>query len=66
MTWLTYGDAIGLIVAVAMWVGFGYVVDHSPWSARSLTTAVNKQRYAGCGWRWIAISRSSMRPWSAC
>ncbi len=54
MTWLTYGDAIGLIVAVAMWVGFGYVVDHSPWSARSLTTAVNKQRYA---WMRMAMDR---------
>ncbi len=54
MTWLSYADAAALVVSILMWVGFGYVVDHSPWSARTLTTAVNKQRYA---WMRVAMDR---------
>ncbi|HEY1720608.1 MAG TPA: DUF599 domain-containing protein [Magnetospirillaceae bacterium] len=54
MSWISLGDAAALVVSVAMWLGFGMIVDHSPWSARTLTVAVNKQRYA---WMRIAMDR---------
>jgi uncharacterized membrane protein len=52
--WLTYADMAALIATIALWVVFSFIVDHSRWSATSLTAAVNKQRLV---WMRIAMDR---------
>ncbi len=52
--WISDGDIGALIASVALWLVFAWVVDHSRWSPRSLTAAVNKQRQI---WMRIAMDR---------
>lgn len=37
-------DAAALILVMSLWAGFSWLVERSPWSKLSLTTAVNIQR----------------------
>ena len=54
MNWLSYPDVAALAATVALWIAFSWVVDHSRWSPKSLTAAVNSQRLA---WMRIAMDR---------
>lgn len=54
MDWLRPGDAAALIAAIALWLGFEYVIEHSRWAPKTLTAAVNGQRAA---WMRIAMDR---------
>ena len=54
MEWLPSGDAVALIVALGLWVGFEFLIEHSRWAPRTLTAAVNGQRRA---WMRLAMDR---------
>jgi uncharacterized membrane protein len=54
VSFLSPGDAAALIVSVALWFGFAYLVEHSRWSPVSLTEAVNAQRVK---WMRMAMAR---------
>lgn len=40
----TFLDILALAVTAALWLGFGWLVERSPWTSLGLTTAVNLQR----------------------
>jgi len=54
MSWMTTADALALIVSIGLWIGFGWLIEHSRWAPRMLTAAVNGQRLA---WMRMAMDR---------
>jgi uncharacterized membrane protein len=42
---LPIADAVALTFSLVMWFAFAIAMDHSPWRERSLTAAVNAQRF---------------------